>query len=111
MCQHRMMEAVAVPELGLSRLSALRALRREPIALLERAASLGDVVHASLPQVEVFVVNHPDLVWDVMATGNRDFRKSPAAQNIRRVLGDGLLTSEGEFHRVPAATDPADLPS
>ena len=99
MCQHLDMDAVVVPELGLSRLSALRALRREPIALLEHAASLGDVVHASLPRVEVFVVNHPDLVWDVMATGNRDFRKSPAAQNIRRVLGDGLLTSEGDLHR------------
>ncbi|HEY6566500.1 MAG TPA: cytochrome P450, partial [Actinomycetota bacterium] len=91
------MAPVAVPEVGLSRLAALRALRRDPIGLLEHAAARGDVVHASMPRVEVFVVNHPDLAWDVFATGNRDFRKSPAAQTIRRVLGDGLLTSEGDL--------------
>ena len=25
-----------------------------------------------MPRFSVFVVNHPDLVWDVLATGNRD---------------------------------------
>jgi cytochrome P450 len=88
-----------VPVLDRSKLGSLRLLRRDPIALLEDAADLGDVVRVPMPRVELFVVNHPDLVWDVLATGNHDFHKSPALQNARRVLGDGLLTSEDEVHR------------
>ena len=88
-----------VTELGLSKLGAVRLLRRDPIALLERAAAIGDLTHAVMPRTNVYFVNHPDDVWDVLATGNRDFHKSPALQNARRVLGDGLLTSEDETHR------------
>src|SRR2546423_13348152 len=80
-------------------MAALRLLRRDPIALLERAASLGDIVRMRLPRVRAFVVNDPELVWDVLSAGNRDFVKSPAARNLRWVRGDGLLTSEGELHR------------
>ena len=88
-----------VTELGLSKLGAVRLLRRDPIALLERAAEIGDLTHAVMPRTDVYFVNHPDDVWDVLATGNHDFHKSPALQNARRVLGDGLLTSEDETHR------------
>jgi cytochrome P450 len=99
MCQHRTVKLSTPPTLDQSKLRSLRMLRQDPIALLEDAAGHGDVVRVPMPRVEVFVVNHPDLVWDVMATGSADFRKSPAAQNMRRVLGDGLLTSEGEPHK------------
>ena len=88
-----------VTELGLSKLGAVRLLRRDPIALLERAAAIGDLTHTVMPRTDVYFVNHPDDVWDVLATGNHDFHKSPALQNARRVLGDGLLTSEDETHR------------
>jgi cytochrome P450 len=88
-----------VPTLDLSRVAALRLLRRDPIALLERVAALGDIVRMPLPRVRAFVVNDPELVWDVLSVGNRDFVKSPAARNLRWVLGDGLLTSEGDLHR------------
>jgi cytochrome P450 len=88
-----------VPTLDLSRMAALRLLRRDPIALLERAATLGDVVQMPLPRVRAYLVNDPELVWDVLSIGNKDFVKSPAARNLRWVLGDGLLTSEGERHR------------
>jgi cytochrome P450 len=87
------------PVLGRSPLAALRMLRRDPITLLESAAALGDVVRIPLPRVTVWLVNEPSLVWSVLSTGNRDFRKSPTLQNARRVLGEGLLTSEGELHR------------
>jgi cytochrome P450 len=74
-------------------------LQRDPIALLERAAALGDIVRMPLPRVRAFVVNDPDLAWDVLSTGNHDFVKSRTARNLRWVLGEGLLTSEGELHR------------
>jgi cytochrome P450 len=87
------------PALDISRASALRLLRRDPIALIERAAAVGDVVRIPVPRVRLTLVNHPDLVWDVLSSGDRDFRKSPALRNARRVLGNGLLTSEGDLHR------------
>jgi cytochrome P450 len=83
-----------------SKLAAVRSLRRDPIALFERAASLGDVVEIPMPRYRVFVLNHPDLVWDVLSTANRRFEKSPTLRlGAARVLGDGLLTSEGDLHR------------
>jgi cytochrome P450 len=87
------------PSLDVSRTEAVRLLRRDPIALIERAAAVGDVVRIPVPRVRLTLVNRPDLAWDVLSTGDRDFRKSPTLQNAKRVLGEGLLTSEGDVHR------------
>lgn len=87
------------PSLDLSRWQSLRRLRREPIALFERAAALGDVARIPLPGRRVYLVNQPDLVWEVLATHAGNVRKSPVLRGARRVLGDGLLTSEGELHQ------------
>jgi cytochrome P450 len=87
------------PSLDISRTEAVRLLRRDPIALIERAAPVGDVVRIPVPRVRVTLVNRPELVWDVLSAGDRDFRKSPTLQNAKRVLGEGLLTSEGDVHR------------
>ncbi len=84
---------------AVSKVEALRLLRRDPIELIERAARAGDIVRIPMPRVRLTLVNHPDLVWEVLSSGDRDFRKSPALRNARRVLGDGLLTSEGDHHR------------
>lgn len=90
---------LAPPSAGLSTVQALRGLRRDPIALLERASSAGDVVRLSLPRFPTYVVNRPDLVWDVLATGNHDFMKGPTMQAAKRLLGESLLTSEGDVHK------------
>jgi cytochrome P450 len=87
------------PRLAMSRFEAVRFLRRDPIGLLERAADLGDVVRVRVPRLDLYVINHPDLVWDVLATDARAFSKGPTMQAAKRVLGESLLTSEGEHHR------------
>jgi cytochrome P450 len=92
------MGIAAPPSADISRLAALRALRSDPIGLLERVSSVGDVAALPMPRFPVFVVNHPDLVWDVLATGNRDFMKGPTMQVAKRLLGESLLTSEGDVH-------------
>jgi cytochrome P450 len=84
---------------GLSTLGALRQMRRDPIGLLERAATAGDVVRLTMPRFPVYLVNHPELVWDVLVTGHHDFMKGPTMQAAKRLLGEGLLTSEDELHR------------
>ncbi|HEY7477191.1 MAG TPA: cytochrome P450 [Actinomycetota bacterium] len=91
-----MAEAARLP---LSRTAALRMLRRDPIRLLERAATAGDVVVLPMLRFDAYLLNRPDLVWDVLATHGGAFHKGPTMQAAKRVLGESLLTSEGERHR------------
>ncbi|MDQ4122474.1 MAG: cytochrome P450 [Acidobacteriota bacterium] len=72
--------------------------RRQPTEFLTAAARLGDVSRFRLGNQPMFFVNHPDLIRDVLVTNAAKFHKGRALQRMKRVLGQGLLTSEGEFH-------------
>lgn len=72
--------------------------RRNPTDFLTEAARLGDVSRFRLMNQPMFFVNHPDLIRDVLVTNAAKFHKGRALQRMKRVLGNGLLTSEGEFH-------------
>jgi cytochrome P450 len=84
---------------SLSAFGTLRAFRRNPLELLERLAAEGDVVHARVPGADVYLLNHPDLVHDVLVTDHRAFHKGPTIQASKMLLGESLLTSEDEHHR------------
>jgi cytochrome P450 len=45
-----------------------------------------------------YLLNHPDLVEQVLVTEQRSFMKGQALQETKRILGEGLLTSEGDLH-------------
>jgi cytochrome P450 len=72
--------------------------RRDPLAFFEDAARQGDIVRYRMGPRTIFFVNHPEYVKDLLVTSNRKFVKSLVLQRSKRVLGEGLLTSEGEFH-------------
>jgi cytochrome P450 len=60
----------------------------------------GDVVQVALGPLHVTLLSHPDLVEDVLVTRNRLWQKDAYLhQTLRPVLGDGLLSSEGDFWR------------
>jgi cytochrome P450 len=80
-------------------LRALRAWRRDPIGLLQRVAAGGDVQRLRLPGLDAWLLNHPDLIREVLVSGHHDFKKGPTIQASKRLLGESLLTSEGDFHR------------
>jgi cytochrome P450 len=46
----------------------------------------------------MFFVNHPQYVRDILVTNNRNFAKGRGLERTKRLLGNGLLTSEGELH-------------
>src|SRR5918912_1026570 len=74
--------------------------QRDPLNLLTRLArEYGDVVQFRAGTQRVFLLNHPDHVRDVLVTHHGRFHKGRALQRAKRLLGEGLLTSEGEFHR------------
>jgi cytochrome P450 len=73
--------------------------RRDPIGTLAGLkARYGDVALFRIGRRRLYLVSHPDLVRDIFVTHHRNFTKSYALQRARVLLGQGLLTSEGEFH-------------
>ena len=45
------------------------------------------------------IVSNPDMVKHVMLDNNRNYVKSSAYKSLKLLLGEGLLTSEGDFWR------------
>ncbi len=78
----------------------LLAFRRDRLVFLTRLArEQGDVARFRIGPYRVWQLAHPDLVHDVLVTHAERFRKGPVLQRARLVLGDGLLTAEGDHHR------------
>jgi cytochrome P450 len=73
--------------------------RRNPLAFLNALAKRGDVVRFKMGPQQIYLLNHPDYVRDVLVTNNRNFVKSRGLEMAKKFLGESLLTSEGEFHR------------
>jgi cytochrome P450 len=77
----------------------LFAFRRDPIGfLMSIARDYGDIVHFKVGLQNVFLLNHPDYIKDVLVTRNRNFVKSRGLERTKLLLGEGLLTSEDDFH-------------
>jgi cytochrome P450 len=47
----------------------------------------------------IFIANHPKLVRDILINDDWNFIKGRGLRTSKPVLGQGLLTSEGELHR------------
>ena len=67
--------------------------------LLDLARREGDVARFRLGGSGAFLLAHPDHVKRVLVEDADCFGKGRLMQRARRLLGDGLLTSEGELHR------------
>jgi cytochrome P450 len=84
---------------GLPLLGALLPFRRDPPQFLETLSHLGDLVHYRLGPQDIYLVNHPDAIRDILVTHQTNFTKSRFLERAKVLLGEGLLTSEGDFHR------------
>ena len=74
--------------------------RGDSIGFLTRCArEYGDIVFFRFLGVPACFVNRPDYIESVLVTQNNNFVKSKDYRAMRRVLGNGLLLSEGEFWR------------
>jgi cytochrome P450 len=77
----------------------LFAFRRDPIGFLMSAAhEFGDVAHFQAGSQQYFLVNNPEYIKDVLVTHHASFKKGRGLERAKAMLGNGLLTSEGEFH-------------
>ena len=81
-------------------LAGLFEYRRGPLPYLQKLArQFGDVTYFRLGPQPAFFLNHPDYIKKVLVTSNQSFMKGLALQRAKRLVGEGLLTSEGEIHR------------
>ena len=58
----------------------------------------GDISHFRAGRRHFYFINQPEYIREVLVTPARDVHKSWALQNAKRILGEGLLTSEEGFH-------------
>ena len=66
--------------------------------LVRMREEYGDVAYYKLGSRKMYQLSNPEHIKDVLVTHNRNFTKSRALQRAKIVLGEGLLTSEGEHH-------------
>ncbi len=80
-------------------LGQLFAVRRDVLGLLSTLArEYGDIAAFSVGPIKAVLLSHPDFVQHVLATNQRNFVKGRPLRLAKQLLGEGLLTSEGEFH-------------
>jgi cytochrome P450 len=75
-----------------------RKFRKDPTGFLTAQAALGDVSFFRMGAQKGYFLNHPDFVRDLFVVNAHKFMKGRALQRAKNLLGEGLLTSEGEFH-------------
>ncbi|MFE5245039.1 MULTISPECIES: cytochrome P450 [unclassified Streptomyces] len=89
----------------------LRKLAVDRLGMMRDAARLGDAVRVSMGPKKLYIFNRPDYAKHVLADNSANYHKGIGLVQARRVLGDGLLTSDGEvWRRQRRAVQPAFKP-
>jgi cytochrome P450 len=71
----------------------------DPLGFIRKAAQYGPVARLRLANEYVFLLTEPEDIKHVLVDNNKNYIKSRGVQILKRVLGDGLLTAEGDFWR------------
>src|SRR3954447_10337950 len=77
----------------------LRNFIHDPIkTLMDTANTYGDIAHFRFGRQHVYLINNPHYIEDILIRNYKNFIKSKGLQVSKRLLGEGLVTSEGEYH-------------
>jgi cytochrome P450 len=77
----------------------LRKFMHDPLkTLTDIARTYGDIAHFKFGRQHVYLINNPDYIEDILVKNHRHFIKSRGLQASKRLLGEGLVTSEGKYH-------------
>jgi cytochrome P450 len=81
----------------------VKEIQRDPAAFVSRRfATYGDLYFVRLRNAPLYVTRHPDHIRDVLLDKGTSFRKTETgniSRRLRRLLGNGLLLSNGELWR------------
>lgn len=85
---------------GLPLVGLIPQMRRDSLRIYdELARAYGDICVVPLGNRRPVFIFHPDLIEQVLVVQHEKFHKGFALQSMKRLFGNGLLTSEGEFWR------------
>ena len=74
--------------------------RRDPLGLyLQLVNQYGDLVYFRVGRIGYALVSDPDCIQHVLQTNASNYVKGPGYERLRGILGNGLITSEGEQWR------------
>jgi cytochrome P450 len=96
-----MAKAVADLPPGPSKFSPklLRQLSREPIKTLgDLVKEYGEIVYFKIGRGQIYIINNPDYIEKILIYNYKNFKKGKRLQTAKRLLGEGLVTSEGTKH-------------
>ncbi len=73
--------------------------RKDTLGFLNQLSKeYGDISFFKMGKQDMIFVNNPDLIKEIFITNSSKFIKGRALELAKVVLGEGLLTSEKEFH-------------
>lgn len=77
----------------------LRQLSREPIKTLsDLVKEYGEIVYFKIGRGQIYLINNPDYIEKILIYNYKNFKKGKRLQTAKRLLGEGLVTSEGTKH-------------
>ena len=71
---------------------------RDPLALFQQAREYGDVVRIRFGPFRVYVLNSPVVIRQALVAEARNLGKGLNFGRAKRLIGNGLVMSEGESH-------------
>lgn len=80
-------------------LGHLLPLLRRPLAFMRSLAEIGEIVRIDLGTLPVYAVTSPHLVHRVQTANAAELDKGRLIDKARPLMGNGLVTSSGQFHR------------
>lgn len=86
------------PESLLTGLRNVLAIRSDPLSFLSTLAHEGEIAYRRIGPYQAYLLNEPDHVRELLVNHARSWKKGPLLQRSKHLLGEGLLTSEGEHH-------------
>lgn len=84
---------------GLPLVGNMLQFRRDRLDLQDRAARTGPLARIMLAHIPVYIVTDADIAQQVLSEQATSFKKSAGLQFLKPLLGDGLLTAEGDTHK------------
>lgn len=82
-------------------MGVMREFTRDTLGFIERCRDYGDVVHARFLYIHAYFLYNPSDIETLLTTNAKSYHKARSMRSpfSYRLVGNGLVTSEGEFWR------------
>ncbi len=82
-------------------MGVMREFNRDTLGFITRCRNYGDVVHTRFLWVHAYFLYNPSDIETLLTTNAKSYRKAESLRSpfFHRLVGNGLVTSEGDFWR------------